>query len=155
MRRRRLGCARIAPPCRVMVQRCAWPYQWRSHGLAWRAEDREWAVAGTASQRSERSERTAEAVGGPARVSGPALREGTTAWEAALSQRESAADLLGLDQGMRDLLATPKRELTVAVPVRRDDGHVEVFSGYRVHHNVTRGPAKGGSAITRRCPSGR
>jgi len=83
------------------------------------------------------------------------LREGTTAWEAALSQLESAADLLGLDQGMRDLLATPKRELTVAVPVRRDDGHVEVFSGYRVHHNVTRGPAKGGSAITRRSPSGR
>jgi glutamate dehydrogenase (NAD(P)+) len=72
------------------------------------------------------------------------LRETTTAWEAALSQLEAAADVLGLDQGMRDLLATPKRELTVAVPVRRDDGRLEVFTGYRVHHNVTRGPAKGG-----------
>jgi glutamate dehydrogenase (NAD(P)+) len=72
------------------------------------------------------------------------IRETTTAWEAALSQLESAADVLGLDQGMRDLLATPKRELTVAVPVRRDDGRLDVFTGYRVHHNVTRGPAKGG-----------
>ena len=72
------------------------------------------------------------------------LREETTAWEAALSQLEAAADVLGLDQGMRDLLATPKRVLTVAVPVRRDDGRLEVFTGYRVHHNVTRGPAKGG-----------
>jgi glutamate dehydrogenase (NAD(P)+) len=72
------------------------------------------------------------------------LRETTTAWEAALSQLEAAADVLGLDQGMRDLLATPKRELTVAVPVRRDDGRLEVFTGYRVHHNVTRGPGKGG-----------
>jgi glutamate dehydrogenase (NAD(P)+) len=81
----------------------------------------------------------------PAVSDAPArLRETTTAWEAALSQLEAAADVLGLDQGMRDLLATPKRELTVAVPVRRDDGRLEVFTGYRVHHNVTRGPAKGG-----------
>ena len=72
------------------------------------------------------------------------LHEDTGAWEAALSQLEAAADVLGLDQGMRDLLATPKRTLTVAVPVRRDDGRIEVFTGYRVHHNVTRGPAKGG-----------
>jgi glutamate dehydrogenase (NAD(P)+) len=72
------------------------------------------------------------------------IRETTTAWDTALSQLESAADVLGLDQGMRDLLATPKRELAVAVPVRRDDGRLDVFTGYRVHHNVTRGPAKGG-----------
>ena len=70
--------------------------------------------------------------------------ETTSPWEAARARLEEAADLLGLDQGMRDLLATPKRELTVAVPIRRDDGRVEVFTGYRVHHNVTRGPAKGG-----------
>jgi glutamate dehydrogenase (NAD(P)+) len=72
------------------------------------------------------------------------MRESTSAWEAALQQLEAAADVLGLDQGMRDVLATPKRVLTVAVPVRRDDGRLEVFEGYRVHHNVTRGPAKGG-----------
>jgi len=72
------------------------------------------------------------------------IRETTSAWETALSQLESAADVLGLDQGMRDLLATSKRELAVAVPVRRDDGRLDVFTGYRVHHNVTRGPAKGG-----------
>jgi glutamate dehydrogenase (NAD(P)+) len=72
------------------------------------------------------------------------MHESTTAWDAALQQLEAAADVLGLDQGMRDLLATPKRVLTVAVPIRRDDGRIEVFEGYRVHHNVTRGPAKGG-----------
>jgi glutamate dehydrogenase (NAD(P)+) len=77
-------------------------------------------------------------------VSETPLREETSAWEAALFQLEEAADVLGLDQGMRDLLASPKRVLTVAVPVRRDDGRLEVFTGYRVHHNVTRGPAKGG-----------
>jgi glutamate dehydrogenase (NAD(P)+) len=77
-------------------------------------------------------------------VSETLLREETSAFQAALSQLEAAADVLGLDQGIRDLLATPKRALTVAVPVRRDDGRLEVFTGYRVHHNVTRGPAKGG-----------
>ena len=96
-------------------------------------------MIGNAPQRSDHVTVKTTARGGS-----PALREGTTAWEAALSQLEAAADLLGLDQGMRDLLATPKRELTVAVPIRRDDGRVEVFTGYRVHHNVTRGPAKGG-----------
>ena len=55
------------------------------------------------------------------------MRESTTAWEAALQQLDAAADVLGLDQGMRDLLATPKRVLTVAVPIRRDDGRIEVF----------------------------
>jgi glutamate dehydrogenase (NAD(P)+) len=68
----------------------------------------------------------------------------TSTWDAALSQFHGAADLLGLDQGMRDLLTTPRRELTVAVPVRRDDGRLEVFTGHRVHHNLARGPAKGG-----------
>ncbi len=59
-------------------------------------------------------------------------------------QQFAAADLLGMDTGLRALLRRPKRALSVAVPVRRDDGSVEVFDGFRVHHNVTRGPAKGG-----------
>jgi glutamate dehydrogenase (NAD(P)+) len=77
-------------------------------------------------------------------LDGSPLQERSTAWDAALAQFEAGADLLDLDQGMRDLLTTPRRELTVAVPVRRDDDRLEVFTGYRVHHNLARGPAKGG-----------
>src|SRR5437764_1022724 len=44
------------------------------------------------------------------------------------------------------MLRTPRRVLEVAVPVRMDDGRVEVFTGWRVHHDTTRGPAKGGHA---------
>src|SRR5579875_2254274 len=55
-----------------------------------------------------------------------------------------AVEQLGLDDGMHQLLATPRREMTVSVPLRRDDGHVEVLRGYRVQHNLSRGPAKGG-----------
>jgi glutamate dehydrogenase (NAD(P)+) len=45
---------------------------------------------------------------------------------------------------MHQLLATPRREMTVSIPLRRDDGHIEVLRGYRVQHNLSRGPAKGG-----------
>ena len=65
-------------------------------------------------------------------------------WEAALSQLDEAADVLDLDPGVHDVLRNPKRILTVAVPIRRDDGIVHVFTGYRVHHNTSRGPSKGG-----------
>lgn len=57
---------------------------------------------------------------------------------------EVAADLLHLDEGMKDFLRRPKRQLIVSVPVRMDDGSYRVFEGYRVHHNLARGPAKGG-----------
>ena len=55
-----------------------------------------------------------------------------------------AADRLGLADGVRDLLMRPWRELKVSVPVRMDDGTIEVFDGYRVQHNGVRGPYKGG-----------
>jgi glutamate dehydrogenase (NAD(P)+) len=57
---------------------------------------------------------------------------------------DTAADHLGLDEGVRDVLRRPDRELTVAIPVRKDDGKIQVFTGYRVQHNFTRGPCKGG-----------
>ena len=71
-------------------------------------------------------------------------REHGNALTAALEQLRDAAALLNLDEGMHRLLARPKRVLTVSVPVRRDDGRLDVFEGYRVHHDVSRGPAKGG-----------
>jgi glutamate dehydrogenase (NAD(P)+) len=67
-----------------------------------------------------------------------------SAWESAQIQLAEAAKHLGLDEGTHQLLATPRRELTVSIPLRRDDGNVEVLRGYRVQHNLSRGPAKGG-----------
>lgn len=55
-----------------------------------------------------------------------------------------AADRIGLDQSIRNVLSKPQRILSVAVPVRMDDGTVQVFDGYRVQHSLARGPAKGG-----------
>ena len=57
---------------------------------------------------------------------------------------DRAADRLGLTAGCREMLRLPWRELKVQVPVRMDDGRIEVFSGYRVQHNGARGPYKGG-----------
>ena len=57
---------------------------------------------------------------------------------------DRAADRLGLDDGVRELLRVPWRELRVSVPVRMDDGSIQVFAGYRIQHNGARGPYKGG-----------
>ncbi len=57
---------------------------------------------------------------------------------------DGAANHLGLDPGIREVLRTPDRELTVAIPVLMDDGSLSVFRGYRVQHNFLRGPCKGG-----------
>jgi glutamate dehydrogenase (NAD(P)+) len=65
-------------------------------------------------------------------------------WEQALAQLDQAARIMNLDPNVHEVLSHPKRTLEVAVPIRRDNGGVEVFTGYRVHHNTTRGPSKGG-----------
>ncbi len=62
----------------------------------------------------------------------------------AVAQFDEAAERLGLSQAMRAILRMPKRELIVNFPVRMDNGDVEMFTGYRVQHNINRGPAKGG-----------
>ena len=67
-----------------------------------------------------------------------------TAWETALAQLDEAAELMGLPAGVHATLRSPKRSLIVSVPFRMDDGSTRVYQGYRVQHNVTRGPAKGG-----------
>jgi glutamate dehydrogenase (NAD(P)+) len=65
-------------------------------------------------------------------------------YEMAVAQFDAAADRLNLAEDLRSILRYPKRELAVNFPVRMDDGSVKVFTGYRVHHNINRGPAKGG-----------
>lgn len=62
----------------------------------------------------------------------------------AQSQLAGAIRRLGYDDGMHAMLATPRREINVAIPLRRDDGSTVLFHGFRVQHNVSRGPGKGG-----------
>jgi glutamate dehydrogenase (NAD(P)+) len=62
----------------------------------------------------------------------------------ALQQLYRAAEYLNLDDGLRTVLGSMKRELKVQFPVHMDDGSIRVFTGYRVQHNLSRGPAKGG-----------
>ena len=65
-------------------------------------------------------------------------------YQMAVQQFESAAEKLNLSEDMREILRQPKRELAVNFPVRLDSGRIKTFTGYRVQHNVNRGPAKGG-----------
>lgn len=60
------------------------------------------------------------------------------------AQLAAAVGHLGYDDGTHRMLSTPRREMQVAVPLRREDGSTAVYSGYRVQHNFSRGPAKGG-----------
>jgi glutamate dehydrogenase (NAD(P)+) len=62
----------------------------------------------------------------------------------ALRQFETAAEKLKLDPGLREVLRSPRRALTLSLPIRMDDGTLKVFQGFRVQHNNSRGPCKGG-----------
>ncbi|HWR52034.1 MAG TPA: Glu/Leu/Phe/Val dehydrogenase [Bryobacteraceae bacterium] len=72
------------------------------------------------------------------------LDEELNTWRAAETRFDQAADRLGLDEGLCKVLRSPSKEITVYIPVQLDDGRLEVFTGYRVHHSLARGPAKGG-----------
>ena len=74
----------------------------------------------------------------------PLTPPGSETRAAALAQLADAARILDLDDGLHLTLATPRRSLSVSVPLRRDNGEVTVLPGYRVQHNLARGPAKGG-----------
>ncbi|MBI3683551.1 MAG: Glu/Leu/Phe/Val dehydrogenase [Acidobacteria bacterium] len=73
-----------------------------------------------------------------------ALEKEFNPWLAAEARFHEAAERLGLDDGIRKVLRSPAREITVSIPVMLDDGRLEVFTGYRVQHSIARGPAKGG-----------
>src|ERR1700674_4324588 len=75
----------------------------------------------------------------PTMVSGPHLPHAT-----ACALLDRAADQIGLDDSMHRVLREIERELIVHFPVEMDDGTFQVFTGFRVHHNLSRGPAKGG-----------
>jgi glutamate dehydrogenase (NAD(P)+) len=73
-----------------------------------------------------------------------ALPPAENPYETALAQLDTAAARLRLSDGMREVLRHPRRELSVSLPVKMDDGSLRVFEGFRVHHNDARGPVKGG-----------
>ena len=77
-------------------------------------------------------------------MSAAAPQEELNPFEIAKQQFDRAADYLELEESMRSVLRNAKRQLIVSIPVRMDGGETKVFEGYRVQHNIARGPAKGG-----------
>lgn len=73
-----------------------------------------------------------------------AVTEQLNPFEIAKQQFDRAADYLELEESMRNVLRSAKRQLIVSIPVKMDGGDTKVFEGYRVQHNIARGPAKGG-----------
>src|SRR6195256_733122 len=72
------------------------------------------------------------------------LEQETNHWQAQGARFDLAAKKLNLDEGRWKVLQGPSREIIVHIPVMMDDGHLEVFTGFRVQHSIARGPAKGG-----------
>src|SRR5260221_190271 len=72
------------------------------------------------------------------------IEKETNPYEAMAARFDTAAQKLNLDEGLWKVLRTPNRELIVHFPVGMDDGHLEVFTGFRVQHSIARGPGKGG-----------
>ncbi len=73
-----------------------------------------------------------------------AVKETLNPFEIAQAQFNTAAEVLKLEPWLREVLRRPKRQLIVSIPTKMDDGSIRVFEGYRVQHNLARGPAKGG-----------
>jgi glutamate dehydrogenase (NAD(P)+) len=72
------------------------------------------------------------------------LEQETNPWLAQAARFDEAAKRLNLEPGIWKVLRYPSREIIVHIPVSMDDGHIEVFTGYRVQHSISRGPCKGG-----------
>jgi glutamate dehydrogenase (NAD(P)+) len=92
-------------------------------------------------------DRTADAVVNDAPMSGVAQEPhfgDDNPFEQMMARFDAAAQLVNLDPGIYQVLRHPEKQIIVSVPIQSDDGGVEVFTGYRVIHNTSRGPAKGG-----------
>ena len=77
-------------------------------------------------------------------ITAPQVDKEANPWESQRARFDLAAQKLNLDEGLWRVLRYPTREITVYIPVQMDDGHLEVFTGFRVQHSIARGPAKGG-----------
>src|ERR1043166_3257105 len=76
------------------------------------------------------------------------LEQEINPWEAQAARFDFAAQKLNLDEGLMKVLRYPTREIILHIPVMMDNGHLEVFTGFRVQHSIARGPAKGGIRYT-------
>jgi glutamate dehydrogenase (NAD(P)+) len=74
----------------------------------------------------------------------PEVPNGNSLYEQTMARFDRAVQLLDIDRGLYKIVRYPMREVTVYLPIQRDDGSFEVFTGYRVQHSIARGPAKGG-----------
>lgn len=72
------------------------------------------------------------------------LEEDLNPFRIAMAQFDAAAEKLGLDPGIREVLRRPRRALSLSLPIKMDSGNIRVFEGFRVQHNASRGPCKGG-----------
>src|SRR6202171_3769916 len=72
------------------------------------------------------------------------LEQEINPWEAQAARFDFAAQKLNLDEGLMKVLRYPTREIILHIPVMMDNGHLEVFTGFRVQHSIARGPSKGG-----------
>ena len=72
----------------------------------------------------------------------------TGMYENVMKQFNHAADVMGLDEGIRKILSSTNNEIVVHFPVKMDNGKIEVFTGYRVQHNNALGPYKGGLRLS-------
>src|SRR3974377_378488 len=86
-------------------------------------------------------------IGAPPMVPRIAPREDLNPFRIAQIQFDMAAEFLKLELGLRQILRTPKRVLEVSLPTKMDNGQVKVLTGFRVQHNIARGPGKGGSGF--------
>ncbi len=80
----------------------------------------------------------------PGDVTLPNHTQRASAYAVAQAQLDAVADFMDLEDDLRLFLRTPQRELIVHFPVQMDDGHMRIFTGFRVHHNMAKGPTKGG-----------
>jgi glutamate dehydrogenase (NAD(P)+) len=74
----------------------------------------------------------------------PKVTEDLNSFQIAMRQFDTAAEKLKLDPGLREVLRAPRRALTLSLPIKMDDGSLKTFQGFRVQHNNSRGPCKGG-----------
>jgi glutamate dehydrogenase (NAD(P)+) len=74
----------------------------------------------------------------------PKVTEDLNSFQIAMRQFDTAAEKLKLDPGLREVLRSPRRALTLSLPIKMDDGSLKTFQGFRVQHNNSRGPCKGG-----------
>jgi len=73
-----------------------------------------------------------------------AMEQESNPWESQAARFDLAAHKLNLDEGLWKVLRYPTREIILHIPVQLDNGHLEVYTGFRVQHSIARGPAKGG-----------